>query len=262
MTLLIVDDEIYAIQGILDGIEWERLEFDRILTANSYAQALTIFQNESVDVMISDIEMPYGSGLELVEWVRKNHPDTECIFLTYHDEFDFAKKAIKLQCLDYVLKPVPPEKLSEILIKAIEVTQQKQRKEHYAQYGKHYLDELSDTDIGKQAKPKDIVNEIEQIIRKNLSETKTVEELARQVYLSPDHLTRLFKKEKGQTVIEYITHQSMFWAKELLEQNELTISRISAKVGYGNYSYFTKVFKKYYGKTPREYQSDYLKKNP
>ncbi|OYO41027.1 hypothetical protein CG709_21350, partial [Lachnotalea glycerini] len=64
MNLLIVDDEIYAIQGILDSVNWDRLDFDNIFTANSYSQALNIFQNEKVAILVCDIEMPYGTGLD------------------------------------------------------------------------------------------------------------------------------------------------------------------------------------------------------
>jgi two-component system response regulator YesN len=69
MNLLIVDDEILAVQGILDGVEWDKLSFDRVLTANSYAQAVNIFLENQIDVMLCDIEMPYGIGTELVQWV-------------------------------------------------------------------------------------------------------------------------------------------------------------------------------------------------
>lgn len=225
MNLLIVDDEVFAIQGILDGVDWDKLNFENIYTANSYAQALNIFVKEKVDVMLCDIEMPYGSGLDLVEWVKKEYPATECIFLTCHDEFDFARQAISLKCLDYVLKPAPPEKILEVLKKAIEVVEEKEKDENYKKFGKFY-----------------------------------VEELAKIVYLSPDYLTRLFKKKHDMTIIDYITKCRLFLAKELLEKNEMSISMISSKVGYGNYSYFTRIFKKYCGVTPSEYQRECFKK--
>lgn len=259
MRLLIVDDEIYAIQGILDGVDWPLLQLEEVLTANSYAQAVNIFVKERVDILLCDIEMPYGSGIDLVEWVKENYPGTECIFLTCHDEFDFARQAIKLQCLDYVLKPAPPEKIIEVLEHACSVIRGRRQSQQYEQYGKRYVEEISKP--GEQEagmRPKNVIEEVEHYIQKNISESLTVEEIAKTVYLSPDHLTRLFKKNHGQTLIDYITEQRMVLAKELLEQEQLSISMISAKVGYNNYSYFTKMFKKYYGKTPRDYQTGCL----
>lgn len=260
MNLLIVDDEIYAIQGILDSVNWDRLDFDNIFTANSYSQALNIFQNEKVAILVCDIEMPYGTGLDLVEWVREHYPNTLCIFLTCHDEFQYAKQAISLKCFDYVLKPIPPKKLLEILQRASDEIKNTYRTQEYLEYGKRFIKELSEKKgINEEEKVKDPVNEVEHYIQNHISDNLTVEEIAKIVFLSPDYLTRLFKKQKGQTLIDYITSQRMFLAKELLESNVLTISMISAKVGYGNYSYFTKIFKKYYGKTPRDYQNQYLK---
>lgn len=260
MKLLIVDDEIYAIQGMIDSVDWEQFSFEEILTANSYAQAINILMKERIDILLCDIEMPYGSGLDLVEWVKENHPDTECIFLTCHDEFDFARQAISLRALDYVLKPAKPEKIIEILKKAVSVIQDKQQSQKYEEYGKRYVETISQPpENGQEQRPKNIVEEVKRYVQENISEILVVEEIASRFYVSPDHLTRLFKKQQGQTLIDYIINQRMTLARTLLEKNELTITMISAKVGYNNYSYFTKTFKKLYGESPREYQARVLR---
>lgn len=259
MKLLIVDDEIYAIQGIIDGVNWSLLPEIDIITANSYAQALNHFVAEPIDILLCDIEMPYGSGLDLVEWVKEKYSKTECIFLTCHDEFDFARQAIQLQCLDYVLKPASSDKIVEVLRHALQVIESKEQSQKYEAYGKRYVNEIgrpSEGDGGQSSQ--NVVEKVMRYIQKNISEPLTVEEIAKTVYLSPDHLTRLFKKQQGQTLIDYMIEQRMILAKELLEQNKLTITMISAKVGYNNYSYFTKIFKKYYSMTPREYQTKFL----
>jgi len=59
-----------------------------------------------IDVLLCDIEMPLRSGVELVRWAKERKPELECIFLTCHAEFSFAKQAIQMGCLDYILKPV------------------------------------------------------------------------------------------------------------------------------------------------------------
>jgi Response regulator containing CheY-like receiver domain and AraC-type DNA-binding domain len=260
MNLLIVDDEIFAIQGILDGVNWEELSFDRVLTANSYSQAINIFMENKIDVLLCDIEMPYGSGLDLVEWVKNHYPDTECIFLTCHSEFTFASQAIKLRCYDYVLKPAPPDVLADLLRKVINAIEERRQKQTYQDYGKLYVQNLSKHSLDNTAQSQNSVEKVEAYIREHISETLTVEELAKQVHLNPEYLTRSFKKKYNMTLINYITDQRMFLAKELLIKNEMSISMISVKVGYGNYSYFTKMFKKCYGITPREFQQEYLSK--
>ena len=115
MKLLIVDDEMFAVQGIMDGVNWEELSFDAVLKAYSYAQAIEAFQGSFIDVLLCDIEMPDGSGLELVNYVNQHSPGTQCVILSCHDEFDFARQAVSLNCLDYVLKPVRYDVLTGIL---------------------------------------------------------------------------------------------------------------------------------------------------
>ena len=64
MNILIVDDEELAVQGILDGVNWEQLRFDKVLTARSYEDAVSIFGNTYIDILVSDIEMPGGKRAE------------------------------------------------------------------------------------------------------------------------------------------------------------------------------------------------------
>lgn len=263
MKLLIVDDEIFAIQGILDGVDWSRLDFEKVLTANSYAQAVNIFMENDIDVLLCDIEMPYGSGLDLAQWVEERSPQTQCIFLTCHDEFSFAQQAIRLHCLDYLLKPVPPDRLTSVLEKAADFIRQRHDDENYKKYGKLYVERMTGvSDARKQEPSRGGLECVEKYIHEHLSEQLSVEELAKIAYISPDYLTKLFKKKYNKTVIDYITDQRMFLAKELLEQDLWSVSMISAKVGYSNYSYFTRLFKKYYGKTPREYRQACQQKAP
>lgn len=74
------------------------------------------------------------------------------------------------------------------------------------------------------------------------------------VFISPDHLARLFKQETGKTLINYITDKRIEEAKKLLSTSQATVYLIADQVGYDNYSYFSKIFKKITGLTPLEYR--------
>lgn len=256
MNLMIVDDEVFAIQGILEDIKPVKKRFNQVLTANSYTQAVNIILDKKIDILLCDIEMPYGTGLDLVEWIRKESPETECIFLTCHSEFLYAKQAVHLQCMDYILKPAPSEVIIQVLMKAVNIVAAKQKDKIYKDYGKVYIDRMEEQEKSGAIDSRSAVKTIEEYIRLHIDESLTVEELAQMVYLSPSHLSRCFKKEHNMTLIDYITHERMQLARELLERNELSITMISAMSGYNNYSYFTKMFKKTFGKTPREYRQD------
>lgn len=251
MTILIVDDEPLAVQGILDGVNWETLNFDKVLTANSYAEAASVFKNTYVDVLVSDIEMPGESGLKLIAYVNEHSANTECIILTAHDEFDYARTAVRLNCMEYVLKPIRYQLLTEILHRAEEKVALRRKNEQIRQYGEQYIDSLAKETRGETA------NALEQAvayIEGHLAEELSVRDLAAGCYVSADHLTRLFKKKYGMTVSEFIQDRRITLAGELLSRGDQTISMVANTVGIGNYSYFTEQFKKRYGMTPREYQ--------
>ena len=144
MNILIVDDEELAVQGILDGVNWEQLSFDKVLTARSYEDAVSIFS------LVSDIEMPGESGLKLIAYANEHSPNTECIILSCHDEFDYAQAAVRLNCMEYVLKPIRYQKLTEILMRAKERSAQRRRAEQIQQYGQKYIDALAKGRVGKR----------------------------------------------------------------------------------------------------------------
>jgi two-component system, response regulator YesN len=115
--MLIVDDEIHVVKGLMASLNLERLQISSVYSAFNIRQAKEVLLAHPVDIMLCDIEMPQGSGLELLEWARTQSPNTETIFLTSHADFAYAKQAIQLGCLDYLLKPVPDEELEKTVIR-------------------------------------------------------------------------------------------------------------------------------------------------
>lgn len=254
MKILIVDDEYIAVEGVLNGVNWDSLGFERIFHASCYAEAVNILQANYVEVLLCDIEMPNGTGLELVEWVNLHSPQTLCIIMSCHDEFEYARQALSLQCMEYVLKPIRYPALTAVLKKAMKAVEQRRHQERMENYGQQYIEMVSGKNRDNY---EDAVEKVEGYIREHLSEELSVKNLADMVYVGADHLTRSFKKRYGKTVTDYILEQRMNLAGELLKDQRLTITMVSDAVGFGNYSYFTEQFKRIYGKTPREYRKQF-----
>ncbi|WP_261302062.1 response regulator transcription factor [Paenibacillus andongensis] len=116
--LLMVDDEMHVIEGIKSDLDLAQNEISELYTAYNMRQAQEIFAKNRIDIMLCDIEMPQGSGLELLTWVREHHPETETIFLTAHADFKYAKQAIQLGSLEFLIKPAFVNELEEALSKA------------------------------------------------------------------------------------------------------------------------------------------------
>lgn len=118
-SVLIVDDEAISIRAIKSSLDWESIGIGEVLEANRAAEARELLSKRRIDILICDIEMPGGSGLDLVEWTTAHVPDLETVFLTCHSEFPYAQRAVQLGSLDYLLKPVDHGRLTGVLEKAL-----------------------------------------------------------------------------------------------------------------------------------------------
>lgn len=118
MNILLVDDDLDVIEGIMDGVDWEGLGFRQVYLAQSAKRAREILQEQDVSVLLTDIEMPGGSGLELLEWVRDNQLDVVTLFYTSFASFNYAQKALELHSFAYFLKPIAYPELQGHLFRA------------------------------------------------------------------------------------------------------------------------------------------------
>ncbi|MBZ4646171.1 MAG: two component transcriptional regulator, AraC family [Clostridia bacterium] len=115
--LILVDDEEEVRKGILQKIEWAKYGFEIAGEAENGREALEIAEKTMPDVVITDIKMPFMDGIKLAEQLREKFPTTKIVILTGFDEFEYAQKAIKLNVVEYVLKPVSSHEMIEILVK-------------------------------------------------------------------------------------------------------------------------------------------------
>lgn len=106
MNLLIVDDDERVVDNIVETLPWDKMGIDRVLTAGNVSRAMEILKAYSVQILLTDVEMSQGSGLELLEWVRENALPIKCVILSSYAKFSYAQKAIELDVCEYMLKPV------------------------------------------------------------------------------------------------------------------------------------------------------------
>lgn len=123
IELLLVDDESYVTESIAQTIKWNEMGISQVYQASSAAEALQLLEEQSIDIVVTDIRMPEMDGLQLVEIIASRWVDTRCILLTGHSDFQYAKKAIQLQAFDYILKPVDDDEFVASVSNAIESLQ-------------------------------------------------------------------------------------------------------------------------------------------
>jgi two-component system response regulator YesN len=111
--ILIVDDEDIVRNSIASLIDWKSLGFDEVYQAENGMVALDMAVKFKPDVVLTDIRMPFMDGLELSARLREQIPSVNIVILSGHDEFKYAKEAMTYGVLDYLLKPIGPDSLSE-----------------------------------------------------------------------------------------------------------------------------------------------------
>ena len=93
MNILMVDDDRFVIAALEKNIDWESLGITTVFTANDIGKAQEILSNQTVDLLLSDIDMPHGSGLDLLGILREQGNTIPAIFLTNYADFSYAKRA-------------------------------------------------------------------------------------------------------------------------------------------------------------------------
>jgi two-component system response regulator YesN len=115
--VFLVEDEIVTREGIRDNVDWKSAGFEFCGEASDGEVALPLIEASKPDVLITDIKMPFMDGLQLSRIIREQMPWIKIIILSGHDEFEYAKAAIKIGVTEYLLKPISSEDLIEVLQK-------------------------------------------------------------------------------------------------------------------------------------------------
>lgn len=124
IKVFLVEDEVIIRSGVKKSINWEQEGYEFVGEASDGELAYPIILKEKPDILITDIRMPFMDGLELSRLVKKELPDIKILILSGYDEFEYAKKAIKIGVTEYLLKPISAAKLTEVLNAVAETIRQ------------------------------------------------------------------------------------------------------------------------------------------
>jgi two-component system response regulator YesN len=128
-NILIVDDEMYAVDGLFEVLQdITSLNFS-IYKAYSGMEALNWLNKTRIDIVITDVCMPNINGMELHEIIIKRWPRCKVIFLSGHDDFKYARTAMRNNCIDYILKGEGDEWVINAVRKALDDINKDQRNE-------------------------------------------------------------------------------------------------------------------------------------
>lgn len=130
-SLLIADDEPIIRKGVSTIIDWKSLGVDRIYQAGDGEEALDIIRSHHVDLLLTDIIMPFMDGLQLTEVLNREYPNIQIVILTGHEDFEYARKSIGLGVKAFILKPIGAETLYAEMQKILKGLKQQKKEEEY-----------------------------------------------------------------------------------------------------------------------------------
>ena len=141
--IMVVDDEEEIRKGIIKKIDWEAHGFEVVGEGENGQEALEKAEKLHPDIVMTDIKMPYMDGLQLGERLIHLIPTIKLIIFSGSDDFEYAQRAIKLNAVEYVLKPINSMELSEILKKLKKkLDSEYDERRNYEKLYKHYLESI------------------------------------------------------------------------------------------------------------------------
>lgn len=255
IRIVIVEDEEIIRKGLIFTVDWTSLDCVIVGEAEDGIEGKRIIQETKPDLVISDIKMPFKSGLEMIKELKEEH-SFEALILSSYSEFEFAKKAIELEVFDYILKPVDENILKETIEK---VKKRINEKHAFAEY-KNKKIEVSTTNtfdinyyLNEQSFKEKYVKEAFDYIFDYYKMKIGIEDLSLKFNVSTSYLSRQFKKVTGHTFNDFLNRYRIQKSIELLISGEYKVYEVADMVGFKEYKYFSQVFKQYVKCSPLEF---------
>ena len=236
--VMIADDENYMLEAMENLIDWKKMECQLVFKARNGQVLLEQMKKNPPDIIITDIKMPLVSGIEVAKYVYENRLPIKVIILSAYAEFQYAQEAIKYDVCGYIIKTSVIEMLPGMIQKAIgklstPVETEKDNEEYYFD---------------------DILGRLQKYIAEHYTDKLNLTQIAQDIHANGSYLSRLYKTKTGQNLFDVINKMKLEKAKEYMSQG-MRIYEIAQLVGFDDVSYFSRVFRKHEGCSPREYEN-------
>ena len=238
LSVYIADDEVWITLGLKKLLDKTGIETEVIGTANNGLVAKEEIAMFKPDVIFTDIRMPGLSGLDLLQTIPEISPDSKVVIITGFAEFSYAKEAVQHHAFDYLLKPIKEEDLTRVLTAIL-----KERGE-------------TEEEVKQSPAYDKTIDNVVSDIREHYMEDISLTSLAAKYNISMARLSEMIKEHLQLNFSDYIASLRIQRAKELLRDESLSIQEIAEIIGYNDYFYFTKVFKKVEGISPSKYRKE------
>ena len=247
--LLVAEDELIERKVLCRTLQKYLGDLISLYEAKNGREALEIFSREAPQVAVLDIEMPGLTGLEVARKIRETDKNCAILFLTGFDKFDYARQAISVRALDYLLKPYNEQELVFAVEDAI-----RQVSSPVAHMARPRAEAPTLKEEVDDVRTAVIRAEMYAFIENHYREDISMQDAAAVLRYSDAYFCKLFKQCFKVNFSTYLNEFRVQKARQLMTDSRLNLKDISAACGYSDANYFTKVFKRITGKTPSEYR--------
>ncbi|HHW32232.1 MAG TPA: response regulator [Clostridiaceae bacterium] len=257
LSMLIVDDEPLMRKGFSMMLDWSKYNILKIFNAQNAYEAFEKAQTFQPDIIITDIRMPEIDGLQLIKRLKEKLPDSVFIIISGYNDFEYARQAITLGVLHYLVKPISYDELEEVMKKCINEIKEKRRLKRIIEDLERKGEIITTQEVNDEADSnyREVIKKITAYLINNLDSNINLYEIAERFHYNPNYLSRLFKQETGMSFSDYIKKIRIEEAKRLLSNSELTAFQVCKNVGYSDYRYFMRLFKESTGLSPHEFRT-------
>ena len=249
--VLVAEDELIERKVLCKTLQKYLGDLILLYEARNGREAIALFEREAPQVAILDIEMPGATGLDVARKIRETDKNCAILFLTGFDKFSYAKQAISVRAMDYLLKPYKEQELVFAVEEAIrQVSVQLPARPLQAPVPEEPVRPEEDGDMRTAI----IRAEIGSFIDAHYREDISMQDAAAALRYSDAYFCKLFKQCFKVNFSAYLNEYRVNRARQLMLDPRLNMKDIGAAVGYSDANYFTRVFKRLTGQTPSEYR--------
>ena len=249
--ILIAEDESLERKVLCSILKKHFGELCQIHEAKNGSEAVALFLEHKPQVALLDIEMPGSNGLEAARQIRQSGFPCMILFLSAYDKFSYAREAITLRALDYLLKPYEAQ---ELILSVEEALNLFARSGGSTERPLAIAHDTADEEDPAAQRMGLVRENIERYIRKHYTSELSMQDVAKAMNYSEAYFCKLFKQCFRINFSAWLNEFRVEKAKEMLLQTRLSIREISLACGYTDANYFARVFKRITGKTPSEYR--------
>lgn len=252
--VLLVDDEQIERMALAKKIDRYYGDKVNIYHAVNGREAVDMCSDHKNDIIIMDISMPEMNSVMAAKYIRQIDDKCSIIFLTAYDDFEYARNAIKIRALDYLLKPCDINDLLAVMDMAI---QKIDRECDFKGNTKENKPERKRENV-KNFDEQTTIKYLREYVENNYTFDISMQEVAEDMGYSDAYFSKLFKQYFNQNFTAYLTEYRIKKAKELLTDTNNSIKDISRMVGYEDSNYFAKIFKRIVGEIPSKFRENLI----